>query len=180
MWTPDSVMATSVTVVWLDAGQSEGKVDTISRKFVLDEGDLREGQEVSVQLTRKKGSRAKVWRAKVVGQAADKRAREPPLKKRKPAAEEKSHGTSTQVSRKKKKTADGRPPAHIRRSLEKLESDNFMFEVAPAPPPIVVHVDGKNNWTRGVFKRMTDARRGLVPTVTADEASEGGGGTPPT
>ena len=73
--------SSTVTVRWVDPGLSQGKTDTVARKFIQDEGDLVHGQKVKVQLSRKKGSRAKVWNATVVDQAKDDRAREPPKKK---------------------------------------------------------------------------------------------------
>ena len=76
-------MASFVTVEWTDPGQSQGKVDKISRKFILNEGKLSNNQEVSVHLSKKRGSKARVWHAKVISETLDDRPREPAKRKRK-------------------------------------------------------------------------------------------------
>ena len=76
-------MASFVTVEWTDPGQSQGKVDKISRKFILNEGKLSNNQEVRVQLSKKRESKARVWNAKVISETLDDRPREPAKRKRK-------------------------------------------------------------------------------------------------
>ena len=58
-----------VSVMWLDSGPSEGRIDTISRKFIVNDNKtekLKDGQLVEVRLSKKKGSKAKAWKARVV------------------------------------------------------------------------------------------------------------------
>ena len=74
-------MSSTVQVEWLDSGPSKGKIDTINRRFVIDKGDLTKGQHVSVQMSTKKTSKAKVWKAKVVKTSLDDRPREPTRKR---------------------------------------------------------------------------------------------------
>ena len=80
-----------IQVIWMDPGPSCGRVDTVSRKFILQEGILFDGQNVKVQLSKKKGSKAKVWNAKVVMMIDDDRAREPSSKRRKKEAAVPAH-----------------------------------------------------------------------------------------
>lgn len=103
----------NVSVVWLDPGPSLGRIDSVSRQFILEEGSLEDGQEVRIQMSKKRNSKAKVWRAKVVNLSEqDIRPREP---------------------RKKKKANDQEPPAHIRASMQKMQDDDFQFMIGEAP-----------------------------------------------
>ena len=101
-----------VQVVWLDTGASCGRVDSVARRFILEEGPLEDGQDVTVQMSRKKGTKAKKWRAKVVMLVEDDRAREP--------------------ARKKRRTA---PPAHIQRCQQQQQEDVFTFTTGHPPSP---------------------------------------------
>uniref|UniRef100_A0A1X7TL39 Uncharacterized protein n=1 Tax=Amphimedon queenslandica TaxID=400682 RepID=A0A1X7TL39_AMPQE len=76
-------MAEKVSVMWLGAGLSEAKIDKINRKFIVNDNEkeeLKDGQMVEVQLSRKKGSKAKAWKTEMVMLEKDKRARMPPKK----------------------------------------------------------------------------------------------------
>ena len=81
-----------------------------------DKGELKEGQKVRVQLSKKKGSRAKVWTGEIVAPPnVDKRPREP---------------------KKKKEKGSKNPPAHIKKVLTQLKEDEFTFSTGSPPPPI--------------------------------------------
>lgn len=73
-----------IVVEWLDPGKSQGRIDIIFRKFILNDpfGPLSHGKEIAVQLS-KKGSKAKIRKARVVEKGnQDTRPTEPPSKKR--------------------------------------------------------------------------------------------------
>ena len=65
-----SLVGFLITVGWLNPGPSIAKISE-GKEYVLDEGPLTDGQDVSVQLSKKKGSKAKIWRAKVVDLVED-------------------------------------------------------------------------------------------------------------
>ena len=97
----------SIIVKWLDKGVHFGKEDSVKRKFIIEEGELEPGQKVTIQLSSRKGLKAKIWNAEVVSNAEkDTRPRESI-----------------------KKTV----PAHIKKSFEKLSNDDFTFELSAAP-----------------------------------------------
>ena len=129
-------MVSNVQVLWLDSGPSNGKIDTISRRFVLEKGDLHEGQIVRVRLSTKKCSKAKVWKAKIIKLSEDDRPREA-------------------LRRKKKVTTTNNLPAHIRKSLQKLSEDEFCFTTASAPLPIT-HQEMEDEDKRRKRKREDD------------------------
>ena len=88
---------------------------------VSSSGELREGQKVRVQLSKKKGSRAKVWTGEIVAPPnVDKRPREPKKKKKE------------SVKNKGSKNL----PAHVRKALTQLKEDEFTFSTGSPPPPI--------------------------------------------
>ena len=146
--------SSTVTVRWVDPGLSQGKTDTVARKFIQDEGDLVHGQKVKVQLSRKKGSRAKVWNATVVDQAKDDRAREPPKKKK---------------SKKNQQTKEKKPPAHIRRSVENLENDEFEMEIGNVPPPTL---DGEKQQENTAHPEKEDEEKRLAERRRLEEEEE--------
>ena len=39
-------MSLNVTVMWMDSGSSQGKIDSINQKFILEEGTLNDGQDL--------------------------------------------------------------------------------------------------------------------------------------
>ena len=95
-----------LAVKWIDEGAHFGKTDNIARCFIIDKGELKEGQKVRVQLSKKKGSRAKVWNGEIVAPPnVDKRAREP-MKKKKESVKEKGSKN---------------PPAHIKKSPDSAQ-----------------------------------------------------------
>lgn len=105
-----------VTVCWLDPGSNQGKIDTISRGYVLDKGDLKDGQQVRIRMSKKKGSKAKIWNAHIIKLVDDDRPREP-IRKRRPrrSKEEKLHD-------------------HLRECQQRQDEDDFTFDLCPAPP----------------------------------------------
>ena len=70
------------TFIWLDKGKSQGKITSIARKFILDEGELLDGQVVAVQMSRRKDSKAKKWAAQVDNMTEDNRPKEPRRKRK--------------------------------------------------------------------------------------------------
>ena len=100
-----------IQVVWMDAGPSLGRVDTVARRYVLEDGPLVDGHEVHVQMSKKRGSKARIWNAKVVMLIDNDWAREPVKKRRKRDI----------------------TPAHIRRCEEKQAEDQFEFTTGPPP-----------------------------------------------
>ena len=74
-----------------------------------------ERRPVRVQLSKKKGSRAKVWTSEIVAPPnVDKRPREP---------------------KKKKEKGSKNPPDHIKK-MTQLKEDEFTFSTGSPPPPI--------------------------------------------
>ena len=92
-----------------------GHINTV--RFVLEEEDLKAGQPVKVQLSRKKGLNAKMWNA-VAFQVNDENDVPKEAKK----------------SRKRKAT-EQQPPVHVRKSQQKLAEDEFTLKVGSATPP---------------------------------------------
>ena len=50
-----------VILRWIDKGKYKDKIEHVDRRFVQNKGVLLVGQEVTVQFTKKKQSRAKIW-----------------------------------------------------------------------------------------------------------------------
>lgn len=126
-------MSNPVTVCWQDPGPNQGKIETVMRKYILDKGDLSDGQIVSVQLTRKKsGSRAKVWSAMVIKLTDDGAS-----SARNKTAAQKKPRTSTKPKRKANDGASCEPPpAHIVKRLEEIQNDEeFRFDLGDAASP---------------------------------------------
>ena len=98
-----------LTVKWIDEGAHFGKTNNIATCFIIDKEEIKEGQKVRVQLSKKKESRAKVWTGEIVAPPnVDKHPREP------------------------KKISE----AHIRKAQTQFKEDEFTFSTGSPPPPI--------------------------------------------
>ena len=64
-----------IFIKWLDEGIHEGIIDRVDTQFVVDKhdlGDILPGSIVRVQFSKKKGSKAKIWRGEVVSEYTNK------------------------------------------------------------------------------------------------------------
>ena len=64
-----------VLVKWLDEGKHEGTIERVDTRFVVDKpdlGDILPGSIVRAQFSKKKGSKAKIWRGEVVSEYTSK------------------------------------------------------------------------------------------------------------
>ena len=90
---------------------SNGKMDTIYRKFILEDRDLKKNRVVRVQMSKKK--RAKICKDTIVSVEQDSQAKE--------------------RSRKRKCDNNNDVPTRIKKSLQKKQ-DCFVITKGPAPP----------------------------------------------
>ncbi len=112
----------NVTVAWIETGE----IGQVNRRFILDEKD---GQDVRIQLSKKKGTRAKVWHAKVINLTEDTRPRESTCKK----------------GRKKKQTAQEKSEARILQCQEQQRDDVFEISLGASATPVAMdRVELKN------------------------------------
>lgn len=129
-----SVEKMSVNVIWLDEGPSEGKISSVARRFNIDEGELEDGQDIRIQMSRRKDSKAKIWNAKVVKLVDDNRAREPGKKKK----DTKEIAKNTKPPRLRDPDMLLHLLSHIRKSMEKQQADDFCFSTENPAPPVII------------------------------------------